>query len=226
MTGSLYIGLSRLSTGEDANVDPKQGDLSAEARRILGLLDRPGPLDRDPRGRPYFTDKHADFSISHSRNMAAVGWISGGGAIPRVGCDIQWDNPQKTRSGISRNFFHAAEQDYIAAGGEESRGRFCQVWVLKESWLKMRGRSVFDIRQSPVFYFQEMFHPPEEPASAREDADFFLYEIAASADERYFLSLARERNQSPRPEAPEIRWFSRPPLRVRPLPSPRGIGRV
>jgi hypothetical protein len=206
----FYIGLSRMSTqGRQA--------LSAEGRRVLGLLDRGGPLDQEPGGRPYFTDHHADFSISHSRHMVAVAHLAAGtipapgGDPPRTGCDIQYADPRKSRAGISRRFFSPAEQDYIAAApaGEGEIRRFYQIWVLKEAWIKLRGLSVLEMAKAPAFSVGA--GRPEKSGSL--PLDCFLYELD-SDDGRYFLAAVRERGYSGERPEPELRWFSEAPPSV------------
>lgn len=190
---------------------------SAEGRRVLGLLDRCAPLDREIGGRPYFTDHHADFSISHSRHMVAVAWLAAetipapGGVPLRTGCDIQYADPRKSHAEMSRRFFSPAEQDYIAAArtGAEQIRRFYQLWVLKEGWIKLRGLSVFEMAKAPAFSIGA--GRPEK--SDVLPLDCFLYELDG-ADERYFLAAIRERGYSGETPEPELRWFSEAPPSV------------
>jgi hypothetical protein len=164
-------------------------------------------LIREPRGRPYFTDRCGDFSISHSRRLAAVSLIPGGGY--RTGCDIEYMNPRRDFPGISRRFFHPAEQDYIAAAEdrEEMRRRFYAFWVLKESFLKLRGLSVADIGRTPVFSLNAPALIPRDIAAA-----FFLGELGGNGGERYMAAAALEawpagERSGPFPR-PTFRWFS------------------
>ncbi|MDR2480508.1 MAG: 4'-phosphopantetheinyl transferase superfamily protein [Treponema sp.] len=217
----FYIGLSRLSTLAERYKD-RAGLLRNEARRILRLLDGDCPAAIENGGRPFFPDAHADFSISHSRNMAAVallpnpfyGHNTGGGppSAPRTGCDIQYAAFTKPHGGISRNYFHASERSYIeAARGEEHSRRFYRLWVLKESWIKLRGASVFEIAHAPVFTItgderKIVTASMPAPDAAPLQAAFFLYEIEAAPDEWYMLAAAREGDTDGQAE-PEIRWF-------------------
>jgi hypothetical protein len=181
--------------------------LSAEARRILGILSggevKEVSLIRENGGRPYFTDRGGDFSISHSRRAAAVSLIGGG---YRTGCDIQHEDQRRDFRGISRRFFHPAEQDYIAAGdSEEMRRRFYAVWALKESFLKLRGLSIADISGVPVF-------SPNMPAIVNMPMTFFLGELGGNDGERYMMAAALEpfparEKSGPFPQ-PVFRWFS------------------
>jgi hypothetical protein len=239
----FYIGLSRLSTPRKTPGEKREA-LSSEARRILGILDREGPLAIEAGGRPYFADFHADFNISHSRDMAALAFSaprpaprpetfgSGGKAgegagegkrrLFRVGCDIQYVNLRRDCGLIAERFFSRAERDFAAAGGDEGKRRFYMIWTLKECWLKLQGLSVFDMGKTPVFYAGP---PRGERNAAGEAADFYLYELEG-AGERYMLAAARERSPAPLPgpgasaaylrreSGPVLRWFSETTLRV------------
>jgi hypothetical protein len=203
---TFYVGLSLLSNEPGR----RSAALSAEARRILGLLSGGGiteaSLVREAGGRPYFTDRSGDFSISHSRRASAVSFMEAG---CRTGCDIQHEDQRRDFRGVSRRFFHQAEQDYIAAGdSEEMRRRFYAVWALKESYLKLRGLSIADISGAPVF-------SPDSPPPANAPMAFFLGELGAAGGERYMAAAALEsfpaREESgpfQYPAQPVLRWFS------------------
>lgn len=188
--------------------------LSAEGRRILRLLDRDYPLAYEAGGRPFFADHHADFNISHSRNMAALAWRANAETADRprrVGCDIQYADPRKRHAAVSRHFFLPPEQDYIAAasGEGEALRRFYRVWVLKEAWLKMRGLSAAEMAKAPAF---SIGGEVSGKAGAALPPDCFLYEIDAPAGERYMLALVCGQGYSG--EAPVFRWFSALPAAV------------
>ncbi|MDR0290503.1 MAG: 4'-phosphopantetheinyl transferase superfamily protein [Treponema sp.] len=232
MPKSFYIGLSWMSSGGGPSERRKH---SAEGRRILALLDAlPSALPLEPKeavlkrpityeagGRPYFEPSgqpHADFSISHSRNMVAAALLSAapegvGGVLPgRIGCDIQCCNPGKSFVEISRRFFQACEQAYIEEDPAAQLQRFYQVWVLKEAWLKMHGLSVFDMPKAPAFCIGGVQTGTVENAS---DTDFFLYELSSpvsgfepTGGAMYTLAAACQRIHSGGESEPEIRWFS------------------
>jgi phosphopantetheinyl transferase len=155
----------------------------------------------EPGGRPYFLDYHADFNISHSRNMVAAALQVRG----RVGCDIQYLAPNKCFIEISRRFFHAAEQAYIEQDPAAQKQNFYRIWVLKEAWLKLHGLSVFDMAKAPAFSIGG-----NQSSMDKRGVDFFLYELSSPAgEESYMLAAARQRTSSSDGEAePEIRWFS------------------
>jgi hypothetical protein len=212
MPNSFYIGLSLVSSPRSQTAAERRERHSAEGRRIVSLLDPSFPrpdettLDKfikyEPGLRPYFSDYHADFNISHSRNMVAAALLS----FPegRTGCDIQYCNPGKSLVEISRRFFHAGEQAYIEKDPATRAQNFYRIWVLKEAWLKLHGLSVFDMAKAPAFKIGGT------PEASAEKIIFFLYELSSPAgDESYMLAAACQRGSSLDGEAePEIRWFS------------------
>jgi phosphopantetheinyl transferase len=193
--------------------------------RILALLDAlpvqpeeailKRPVTYEPGGRPYFADFHADFSISHSRNMVATAFQMRNEQVTsnvkplsvapgRVGCDIQYCNPGKSCIEISRRFFHTSEQTYIENAGTAQVRNFYLIWVLKEAWLKLHGFSVFDMTKAPAFGIGG------DPQTVTDEGGlvYFLYEFSSPAfQETYMLAVARQCSFGGEAE-PEIRWFS------------------
>lgn len=191
-----------------SNSTPEPGNRSLHTcgRRILGLLDEghSPEIGTEPGGRPFFTDRHADFSISHSRSMAAVAYSTEKnretGCPLRTGCDIQHVKPLKDFGEIARLQFSPEEQEYIVtADGPEKIDRFYRIWVLKECFLKACGLSVFDMRTAPSFA-----NAGGLAAEVNEPLNFFLYELGEGS-ERYMLAAARIYCPPP-----EFRWFSDP----------------
>ena len=211
---SYYIGLSLLSNNRYGAAERRQL-LSAEGLRVLSLLEGRAPgtdeIAREENGRPFFPDRHADFNISHSGNMAAVSLVSGQGRHGetmqiRTGCDIQLIKPRVKMREIAEEFFSAAERDYIFSsdGDRCEAARFFQIWTLKESYLKLRGFSVFDMGKAPSFVCGGSLEPLTFNAEA--PLSFYLYEISGPC-ERYMLAAAFEGVGATQPE---IRWFSQP----------------
>jgi phosphopantetheinyl transferase len=226
----FYIGLSYVSTlGEKKTV------LHNEARRVLGLMDSRGPISIEAGGRPFFEDRRADFSISHSGQLAAVAWSEGGA---RVGCDAELLNPRRNHTEISRIFFHQAEQEYISAAETKEQCRcFYSLWVLKEAYLKMKGLSVAEMLKAPVFWIGGTRADPGKELPVT----FKLYELAGEKGEEYLLAFAREFKNHNKPESdfpgeaaspePEFCWFSEASLRISSMdeiyaaPSPENTAR-
>jgi phosphopantetheinyl transferase len=214
MTELFYIGLSWMSILNNGREGIRQIHKD-EGRRILSLLDTDKSLAHEPGGRPYFEDRHADFSISHSRNMAAAAWLSNPDPAQtpcRLGCDIQYVDPRKPRTGISRRFLHDCEKAYIEEARNEAIRNFYRIWVLKEAWLKLHGLGVFEITKAPAFSIGAV---DEGGQAENGQIAFFLYELtqpqgsASVSGEMYMLAACRQRNHfSDTGPPPEFRWFS------------------
>jgi phosphopantetheinyl transferase len=56
----------------------------------------PALIETEAGGRPFFTGRHAGFSIAHSRNMVAVSY-----SLFRTGGDIEYVNTGKSREGTA-----------------------------------------------------------------------------------------------------------------------------
>ena len=184
--------------------------LSEEARRILFLLDgsqqQDNVLMKDENGRPYFSDLHADFSISHSVDTCAVSMVTGKNL--HTGCDIELARPRVNAREIAEKFFSAQERDYSFS--TDSKAGFYTIWTLKECFLKLRGLSVFDMHNAPSFICDKgHFAFGSEVLSP---LSFYVYELQGKSGEIYLLSAAIEGAKDLRPE---IRWFSQSPLPAR-----------
>lgn len=198
-----------------------------EGRRILALLDRKGgdtagetgALARENGGRPFFTDGHADFSVSHSGRMAAVAYVrktERTAPFPRTGCDIQAADARRNRDGIAGRFFHDEERRYMEAapGAWERSLRFFRLWVLKEAYLKMRGFSISEIAKTPVFFPDGEtpgFRPAGAEGTSRETGlNFYLSEWGEPPG-TYTLAVCLEGNNAAS-GPPEVIWCSRESL--------------
>jgi len=212
---SYYLNLSFLSNKLDYLQKAENNKrLSAEARRILsqceGRIITEADIAREASGRPFLPGSDADFSISHSGNLAAVSLVRGKGL--RTGCDAELVRPRAKAREIAEEFFAAPEREYIESGGGFDLRRFYQIWTLKECFLKLRGHSVFDMSGVPSFINDE---EPGSRGPLREhikiDAAgvspvlFNLYEFTGNAGERYILATAIAGTDE---YQPEIRWFS------------------
>jgi phosphopantetheinyl transferase len=81
----FHIGLSLMPSLHTRTIAEQREQRSAEGLRIVSLLDAAAAspreanfgkfIAREPEGRPYFSDYHADFNISHSRNMVAAAFL-------------------------------------------------------------------------------------------------------------------------------------------------------
>jgi len=209
-----YLNLSLLSN--ILNTLPKEKHvkrLSAEAWRIVSLCAGGSfaqeDIAREARGRPFFPNRDADFSISHSGALAAVSFVTGKGA--RTGCDVELVRPRAGARAIAEKYFTVPERDYIASGGGFDITRFYKIWTLKECFLKLRGGSVFDMAAVPSFISGEGQSLERFVFSATGVSSiiFNLYELAGSGGDRYILATAIEGTET---EQAEIRWFSQEAL--------------
>lgn len=104
----------------------------------------------DKHGKPYFVNSDLKFNLSHSGRyvVAAV-------SDYEVGIDIQKKKADKHR--IAEKNFLQGECAYINAGAndEERHQRFCEVWTMKEAYLKNIGMGL----RKPLNSFEIVFRP-------------------------------------------------------------------
>ena len=220
---SFSIGLSFLSSNTPKKIGHRKL-LSAEARRILSLLDgkpfQDNDIIKDENGRPYFPNRRMDFNISHSGDAAAVSLVSGEGL--RTGCDIELVRPKVNAREIADKYFSVLESDYIFSikRNKDIEINFFTIWTLKECYLKLRGLSVFDMRKAPSFICGE---DPDDghfafdaaassPGITGSPLSFYVYELKSASGEIYLLSVSIEGDTHLRPE---MRCFSQPLLSAR-----------
>jgi len=214
---SLSIGLSLLSSNMSKEAKRKEL-LSAEGRRILSILTaRPltdGDIMREESGRPYFPDCEEDFNISHSGAATAVSLVKG--KTLRTGCDIQLVQTRVNTMRIAKEFFSPTEREYISFsdGNRHRETKFFEIWVLKESFLKLRGLSVFDMAKAPSFIScdnLEKWHFAIG-ATVSSPLSFYLYELSGGPSEQYMLAVAVQGTKQLRPV---MQWFSQSSLSYR-----------
>ncbi|GMO43749.1 MAG: hypothetical protein Ta2B_24370 [Termitinemataceae bacterium] len=201
MNDDLHIAFSHIegSTKED---------LHNEGRRILQLIDFAAAdftIAREENGRPYFSDHHSDFNISHSKNAAAVicSKKKHNGKLLRTSVDIQYVDFQKDRMGIALKAFYENEIAYIknARTQDESIKRFYKIWVLKEVSAKLKDGSVFDMKKLPCFINNKLqieLAPALVSAADPVIGEFTLRELkweCKNGIETYMFAAALERWQ-------------------------------
>ena len=219
---SYYIGLSILS-----NEDNKKIQTRIEARRILSLFENrhvtENDIAKETQGRPFFPNGDVDFNISHSGNIIAVSYVKGGcrasGKGLRVGCDIERIRHRAKAAQIAQDYFSPEENKYLFAEGSEGKfndTRFYEIWTLKESYLKLRGLSVFDMKQAPSFINEQSLSANFAAyETALRPLSFRLFELSNENWGRCIFSTVIE--GEPSGEAvlqPEIRWFSSASLTI------------
>jgi hypothetical protein len=211
------IGLSFLSSNLTKDVSGKKL-LSAEGRRILSLLDGKPFEEQDiayeDNGRPFFKDRHADFNISHSGEIAAVSLVNE--KDTRTGCDVQLVQDRTSTLKIADKAFSASEINYIS----ETKINFFRIWTLKECYLKLRGLSVFDMAKVPSFidnsgclklvFDEEGFTVEGKLIPIL----FYLYELTGKG-KQYILAAAIESREGKGKIQPQIKWFSKDVLSMK-----------
>ena len=129
--------------------------------------------DKTDSGKPFFSEPGAPFfSISHTANVAVV-VISDA----PVGIDIEGD--RSVNESLVRKAFSESDAGFILAGADEDeqRDRFLRGWTLKESYVKMRGDSVF--KETPVLFEGEKIAPALLEECIVVEETYERYRIAA-----------------------------------------------
>jgi len=135
----------------------------------------------------------------------------------RAGCDVEVVRPRAGTIRIAEEFFTVQERDYVVSSiknkNQKSQTAFSEVWTLKECYLKLRGLTVFDMKNVPSFIIEKdgNFHFAFD-AAADKQLSFCLYELKGASGEWYILAAAVEGAGQLRPE---IRWFSQSALHAR-----------
>ncbi len=114
----------------------------------------------DKHGKPYFASSDLKFNISHSGRfvVAAVSNFE-------VGIDIQKEKADKHR--IAEKNFLQGECEYINAGANdvERHQRFCEVWTLKEAYLKNIGMGL----RKPLNSFEVQFNEDSPTIKGKDE---------------------------------------------------------
>lgn len=99
------------------------------------------PVERSPRGKPFFPGEVGRwFSLSHSGGIALCALSEDG----PVGVDVELVRPR--RAGLPAYVLSPAELARFDGGWED----FYRLWTLKESWCKREDAPLFPPREVPV----------------------------------------------------------------------------
>ncbi len=138
-------------------------------------------VEVDKHGKPYFVNSDLKFNLSHSGRyvVAAV-------SDYEVGIDIQKKKADKHR--IAEKNFLQGECAYINAGknDEERHQRFCEVWTLKEAYLKNIGMGL----RKPLNSFEIVFRP--EGPVIRNQTDIKCTQFMMN--DKYVVSICKDIN--------------------------------
>lgn len=115
----------------------RRGQLRQQLARAAGRTARDLLIAADACGKPFLPDHPGlHFSSSNSRELALCAM----GLGIRVGCDIEWRNPELACRHVAARLFAAAELDALTAlpDGLWTEG-FFNCWTRKEAYVKALG---------------------------------------------------------------------------------------
>jgi 4'-phosphopantetheinyl transferase len=99
-------------------------------------------FDVTPSGKPFLIDSpdfHPAFSLSHTRGMVACAITDGAD----VGVDVEWADRDVDAEKIAARFFAPAESRHLMGLAPDARrGRFVDLWTLKEALVKAIGQGI------------------------------------------------------------------------------------
>lgn len=140
-------------------------------------------LISDKFGKLYFEDNKVHFNISHSGNyvVAAV-------SNYEIGIDVQ--RIQKDKHRVAEKNFLPSECEYINAMEEDViiQQRFCEIWTMKEAYLKNIGIGL----RKPLKSF-EVSLTGEEPQITGQDEYRF---VQMKLDTRYVIAICANKKDS------------------------------
>ena len=110
------------------------------------------------RGKPFFADETAHFSISHTKNRVFLCIHHA-----NVGMDAE-ETDRNIRPEVARRFYSPQERARVAAASD-TQAALLRLWVLKESYAKLTGRGWGD-------YLCETDFDPEDPRVQTIDGCF------------------------------------------------------
>lgn len=181
--------LEKISEGRVERIEKSQS--TADKLRLMGsgllinFIKRKyfvdSDVDIDKHGKPYFVNSELKFNLSHSGRyvVAAV-------SDYEVGIDIQKKKADKHR--IAEKNFLQGECAYINAGAndEERHQRFCEVWTLKEAYLKNIGMGL----RKPLNSFEILFRP--EGPVIKNQTEYRYTQFLMN--DKYIVSVCRDIN--------------------------------
>ena len=86
-------------------------------------------------GKPFVIDTALSFNLSHTRGLVACGIAR---SMP-VGIDVERTDHQIEIETLADRFFSAPEAASLTRGRADARGRFFDLWTLKEAFIKALG---------------------------------------------------------------------------------------
>lgn len=120
---------------KDKQLSVGAGILLSKGLSYYGLDEADVQLSYNENGKPFLLDfPEIHFNLSHSETMVFAVFTD-----TRAGCDIE--KIKQADLGVARRFFCPGEYNYIAGqkNEKEQQEAFCQLWTLKESFIKAAG---------------------------------------------------------------------------------------
>lgn len=127
---------------------------------------------RTEMGKPYFKDGKAHMSGSHSKDFTAV-------AVSdiEVGLDIEKVR-EKRFIEIAKYAFNAKEAGCLIASKNIAKDFFI-LWTLKEAYIKLHGRSVTSIKNTPFVDIENKKFDCESDFAVLTISDFYILSVIA-----------------------------------------------
>lgn len=135
---------------KDKKLSLGAGVLLDKGLREYGLKEADVRIGQKKNGKPYLTDyPQIHFNLTHSENMVLAVF-----ADVEVGCDIEYTKEADLE--LAKRFFCPGEYEFIACmEGEKRDSAFCQIWTMKESFLKVTGMGIELPLNAFGFYLSE-----------------------------------------------------------------------
>jgi len=150
----IYLGIINISRPNTRTLEVK---MSTRAL-LYKILRRLSPSEftnlqvmTGPSGKPYITGHPSwHFNISHSHGIG----VCAVGRVP-IGVDIERIEKRRNWPEIAERFFQKQEISYLRHQRENDVASFYHFWTRKESWLKLKEMSIWQIERTPCCFDQK-----------------------------------------------------------------------
>jgi len=183
--------IDRLHHRRDA-VNALMGDIAVRWAICsrTGLSNRALFFSSNSYGKRYLhSHPEIQFNISHSGN-----WIACAVNDAPVGIDIERFRP--FNAAVANRYFRDDERQFIGADPDRMDAAFCQVWTMKESYVKWQGKGLSTPLSSfSILEIERQGNPKFHPIDVRENACCCVCTDTAQVDtcDFYRLSVFLER---------------------------------
>ncbi len=120
----------------------KAACLSLTALSLLHRAGADGTLAYGENGRPFFSDRMCDFSITHTQNHVFCALLDGEAEPMRIGIDAEdLDRPDLSNldAMVARWFTENEQKAFLASPKRET---FLHIWTCKEAYSKYTGEGL------------------------------------------------------------------------------------